>query len=921
MRRLFLYFCVFLSLPLQAVPSILKADEMPLILRITTPNRFKNIFSHADTGEREFREFLKKMDVNPKHQQLLEGIPEPLKLAAPCQAVSSLVLKRLRPAYMQGDFSPQQLKEKHYKRSAAIINLKHMLLTVNFFPRNPDNQHPLFNDGFNGYVIGLRRAAWEEINYYRNGHGIDSAEKDHLARLMHLYLYSVIEMRHFDVPATYEEKANAWQMAKLLHEERFTTSKVIYLLKALLIKEGFRPEGVDTEEGAKVAFIEEYNRFLQVDHAEPQQHFLFDLIATNIEQAAHAAQQQAQVESEEAEHETTVVGVEGEEETEEPDIIPILPPDAHRDGVSARLRKDESNDRMNLLREAAANYHAALNAQHPEGMDVEEEGQNPPNSPENPDLGGIQGNDTDSDSDTGSDPDNQGGGAILGEASRLDDEDDHEMQVEQHSADEDVMSSGEDSASSVTIPVASPSISVTGAAAAVESDDDSEDEEIKPSKRRANQRRIALESSDDEADEEERGSPPQAKKVKGRRVLPEGFNDQLIKHGKSSEIGEIIAGILKEMACTDGGIKRVSSAQLKDEVAKKMRANPGKFPINLDVFEKISDTILKTRLQDIIQKYVDGKTKKLYFLSKSQKTEALREARRPLFELIEFRLRLAQKEGKYPTLKEVFRELEKEKNPILLERMQAEKVSKIQQLEKRYEQYISNTDWYKSNRRELDEKYKNLQRIYEHLYLSLEKENDDMRKVSSTDFIRELKSTSEFTAFIVENPGFKSTSEKGITFWYENRRGVIPTEEKEDLNKKIVDEIRKLKKENEKISAAKITKIINEKFGIKKTKIAIEKIIFRSGLSKKETVPRASGQLTDALADIVEELRSKNNGTIPSTEEIRKQVKNTLSSMPTAVNNEWLELTENGKNKKRAYTILISAKRKLLRKDASASSS
>lgn len=60
MRRLFICFCIFLNLPLQAIPLILRADEMPPVLRITTPNRFKDIFSHADTGQSDFRRFLKK---------------------------------------------------------------------------------------------------------------------------------------------------------------------------------------------------------------------------------------------------------------------------------------------------------------------------------------------------------------------------------------------------------------------------------------------------------------------------------------------------------------------------------------------------------------------------------------------------------------------------------------------------------------------------------------------------------------------------------------------------------------------------------------------------------------------------------------------------------------------------------------------
>ena len=911
MRRLFICFCIFLNLPLQAIPLILRADEMPPVLRITTPNRFKGIFSHAGTGQSDFRRFLKKMDVKPEHQQLLGGIPDPLRLAAPCQAVFSLMQKRFRPAYMQGEFSPQQLKEKHYKRSAAIINSNHMLLTKHFFPRNPGNQHPLFNDGFNGYVTGLRKTAWEEINYYRNSQYIDDAEKDHLARLMHLYLYSVVEMRHFEVPATDEEKENAWQMATLLHEERFTTSKVIYLLKALLIKEGFRPAGLETEEQAKAGFIEEYNRFLQVDHTEPQQHFLFDLIEPNIQQAAHAAaQQQAQVEGEEPEYEAMAVEEDNPGE-EELDVVPVLAPDAHQDAVSGRLRKDARNERMDLLREAAANYHAALNAQDPEAMDLEEDGeQNPPNSPENPDAGGVYVNDTDSDSDAGSDPDNQGGGAILDEAPDLNDNDDQAMQFEEDSGDE------EDS-SSASVPHAYAGVAGGGEEAAAESDDNfSDEEEIKPSKSVSNQRGAILESSDDESDEEQMGSLPHAKKPS-----PNDSNEQLLEHGKSSEMGKIIAGILKEMACTDGGIKRVSNARLKNEVASRMRSNPDNFPINQPILEKISDKALKKHLYHIIQINVDKEAKKLYFLSKSQKEEALREARMPLSNLIKFRIKQAQKDGRYPGLKEIIKVLESEKNPMLLERMQVEKLSKITQLEKRYKLLITSADWYKRIRREYDEKSEKLQKIYESLYQSLEKKYADMRKVLSKDFMKKLKSIDEFKDFTVKNPGFKSTSQKGIALWYENRRGPISIETREELNKKIVAEIKHLKEKDAKISAADIVEIINKKFNIKKTKAAIEKIIFRSGLSKSYKNPRASQQLTGALTDIIDKIRSEKNGTIPVIGSLKKQVGKKLSLMPSILKDEWLRLTENGKNIKKANTIIASARRRLLKKKESLSAS
>lgn len=258
---------------------------------------------------------------------------------------------------------------------------------------------------------------------------------------------------------------------------------------------------------------------------------------------------------------------------------------------------------------------------------------------------------------------------------------------------------------------------------------------------------------------------------------------------------------------------------------------------------------------------------------------------------------------------------------MLLERMQVEKLSKITQLEKRYKLIITTADWYKRIRLEYDEKSEKLQNIYESLYQSLEKKYADMRKVSSKDFMKKLKSIDEFKDFTVKNPDFKSTSQTGIALWYENRRGPISIETREELNKKIVAEIKHLKEKDAKIPAADIVEIINKKFNIKKTKTAIEKIIYKSGLSKKETKPRASQQLTDALTDIIDEIRSEKNGTIPTIGSLKNQVGKKLSLMPSILKDEWLRLTENGKDIKKANTVIASARRKLLKKEESVSAS
>ena len=130
-----------------------------------------------------------------------------------------------------------------------------------------------------------------------------------------------------------------------------------------------------------------------------------------------------------------------------------------------------------------------------------------------------------------------------------------------------------------------------------------------------------------------------------------------------------------------------------------------------------------------------------------------------------------------------------------------------------------------------------------------------------------------------------------------------------------------MKEKDAKISAADIVEIINKKFNIKKTKAAIEKIIFRSGLSKSYKNPRASQQLTGALTDIIDKIRSEKNGTIPVIGSLKKQVGKKLSLMPSILKDEWLRLTENGKNIKKANTIIASARRRLLKKKESLSAS
>jgi hypothetical protein len=431
---------------------------------------------------------------------------------------------------------------------------------------------------------------------------------------------------------------------------------------------------------------------------------------------------------------------------------------------------------------------------------------------------------------------------------------------------------------------------------------------------RGHYNRAAIPESSDEEDEddEEKASPLQAKRGKVRS--PKAQKSALFTQGKGQMMGRKAAQILEEMACTKSGVVRVERGPLKKEITERMRACPGNFGVNQAVLEQFSDKSIMLRLEYVINKHVDDVFKEKYLLTKKQKETDIKKARKPLLNLIQQTIKEAQRRGGYPGLKATCEELQKQKNPILMERMKAEHVSTAKKLSKILEQYVLEAEWYQVIREEYNKKHKQLEEIYESVYAALAREHPDMRQVSSTTYVEKLESTPAFVDFTTANPHFKSTSEKRMHWWYENKRGVKPLTEQHEFKQKLVAEIKKLKESNKKMTAAEIVVAINEKFGTKKTKTAIEKMIFKNNLSKKQTSSRASKELVTAVAGVIEQLKDKNNGKIPPIGRLKKIVHGEILSME-AFKSEWLRLT-NGDDK-RAKSIIRSSQRKLSNKSKS----
>ncbi|MAP23981.1 MAG: hypothetical protein CMM87_00390 [Rickettsiales bacterium] len=187
---------------------------------------------------------------------------------AAMQAVFNLLKRRLTDEYYIGLGNHDSEDVRRHKINSALVSVSNMLSMMRFYPAGEDI---ILGQSFIIFARNIRALIWEQIEEMNGLQVLNNADKRLFPNLLKSYVYNVAEMNAYGLEPTGFEKQNAWKLVTVL-QEKYSRSKIIPLIKAVLLHWGHRPDGISDEVAAeqKKVLFEQYKEVEHVEHAPPQ---------------------------------------------------------------------------------------------------------------------------------------------------------------------------------------------------------------------------------------------------------------------------------------------------------------------------------------------------------------------------------------------------------------------------------------------------------------------------------------------------------------------------------------------------------------------------------------------------------------------------------------------------------------------------